>query len=345
MCFLQGPFCLCFAVESIVHLPVAFSRELISISIGVSPIRIKKSSLKTWLIAVRPWSYSASIIPVLLGLSTAWQEGHPLLWDRIATALLGVLTLHTAGNLINDCYDFKKGLDRDPGPASGAVVRGFLTPRQAGRAALLFILVALFCGTYLTLQLGIIIVLLGGAGVFFAIAYSAPGISLKCAGLGDPVIFLTFGILPALGGYWVLAGSLSWTIVLWSLPLGFHAAAILHANNWRDIGGDLQNGCRTFAALIGSQRSGQYYRILIYAPFFLSAFYIIIAFVNLFESPVRYWGILPFLSLPLAIRLARLSADYSDQDQTEIFDSLDTKTAGLQMLFGLLLICSVLLER
>ena len=69
--------------------------------------------LRTWLLAVRPWSYTGSVLAVLLGQAIAWYCGYPVKWVLFAATLAGVVCFHTAANLLNDCYDFKRGLDTE----------------------------------------------------------------------------------------------------------------------------------------------------------------------------------------------------------------------------------------
>ena len=222
---------------------------------------------RKWITAVRPFAYPASCTPVLLGLAIAYHAGHAARWGRFAVTLAGVFCFHTAANLLNDVFDYRRGLDRDVRPTSGAVVRGWLTERQVLRAALGLLTVGVLCGLWLAYVTGWPILLLGVAGAVIALGYTGPGFCLKYAGLGDAAIFLTFGVLPVLGTFWVQAGSFSWLPVLWSVPLGALTVGILHANNRRDLATDPTMGCRTLASRLGEQGSARYYRLLLLGPF------------------------------------------------------------------------------
>ena len=65
-----------------------------------------------WFRAVRPFAYSASIIPVALGGLWAFGEG-PINWINFVLAIIAGVLFHTGTNLVNDYYDFKKGVDRE----------------------------------------------------------------------------------------------------------------------------------------------------------------------------------------------------------------------------------------
>ncbi len=76
----------------------------------------KPSWLRIWMTAVRPFAYTGSALPVVLGAALAWHAGFPFRWERFVLTLLGVICFHTAANLLNDCFDFRRGLDNQVHP-------------------------------------------------------------------------------------------------------------------------------------------------------------------------------------------------------------------------------------
>jgi 1,4-dihydroxy-2-naphthoate octaprenyltransferase len=94
------------------------------------------STPRKWLVAVRPWSFPASTMPVAFGTALAVVMGEarfsPL---RFLWAIATMVLLHAAANILSDVFDFRHGLDREVTPVSGAVVRGWLTDVQAMRRA------------------------------------------------------------------------------------------------------------------------------------------------------------------------------------------------------------------
>jgi len=222
------------------------------------------------------------------------------------------------------------------------VVRGLISPAQARRAALLFLLAGTACGIYLFIEHGIMIFILGLAGIFFAVGYTMPGISLKHSGLGDLAILFSFGLLPTFGSYWVQTGSFGWGPVLWSLPIALHTIGILHANNWRDIDSDTGRKCLTFAALLGPQWSARYYLFLLLSPFLMVVLYTGISFAVPAWPNQPIWTFLTFFSLPMAVHLAKSNLK-KDEKNPERLNQLDVRTAKLQLCFGLLLVVSFLI--
>ncbi len=299
--------------------------------------------LKTWLIAIRPFAYPASALAVVLGLAVSHYAGLSIRWGLAAVTMLGVLCFHTAANLLNDCYDYKRGVDRAVNPGSGAIVRGLLTETQVFRGALLFLAVGIACGLALVTQAGWPVLLLGLIGTTFALTYTRAGLCLKYIRLGDVTIFFCFGVLPVFGTFYVQARAFDWIPVLWSIPLALLTVGILHANNWRDIKTDPSKGCRTVASLLGDRGSCIYYRLLVLGPFALTLLYFLVGRLPDAGRLAPPTVFLSFIALPPAIGLIRKTNDRESERGRETFSSLDARTAKLQLVFGTLLAASLFL--
>lgn len=291
-----------------------------------------ESRLAIWLTAVRPFAYSASVLAVVLGLALARYLGHPIRWWPFVLTLVGVVCFHTAANLLNDCYDHWRGIDRQVLPTSGAVVRGWLTERQVFRGAMVCLAIGAACGLVLVYHAGWVVLLLGAIGSVMVLGYTTPGFCFKYAGLGDLAILCAFGVLPVFGTYWVQARTFSWAPVVWSLPLVCYTVGILHANNWRDLASDGGQGCRTVAGLLGDRGSAWYYRSLVLGPFvFLGISMLAGSFFGSSQPPPTV--ALAYLVLPAAAKLATVDR----QRDAGALARLDAKTAQIQMGFGILL--------
>ncbi|MEI7435764.1 MAG: prenyltransferase [bacterium] len=288
--------------------------------------------IKVWLTAVRPFAYTASALAVVLGLAIARYSGYPMQWAAFTVTLLGVLCFHTAANLLNDCFDHRRGLDTQIIPTSGAVVRDWITEAQAFRAASALLAVGVICGLFLTWYAGCVVLLLGLLGFLFAIGYTTPRFCFKYIGLGDFTIFFSFGILVVFGTYWVQARQFHWLPVLWSVPPVLLTVGILHANNWRDIESDPSKGCRTVASVLGSRGSEAYYRMLVLGPFVLVAAYLLLDLFPELGIHTPLTTLAAFLALPLAVRLVRVKR----HGTPEQFAMLDSGTAQLHLVFTVL---------
>ena len=300
-----------------------------------------KGPIGRWLIAARPWALPASAMPVVFGTSLAWVFGgaapSPF---RFLWALVTMMILHTAANMLSDVFDDRRGLDRDVTPASGAIVRGLLTGRQVLRGSLVLFAAGTASGLLLAHLSGTALLIVGAAGVAIGASYSL----LKVRALGDPAVFLTFGLLGSLGAWIVQTGSLSWLPVIWAVPMALLVPAILHANNWRDVRSDRERGVTTVAALLGDRGSLAYYGLLLFAPFFLVS---VLMTVPLLPAaglrPMPPTFLLVFLSLPSALKLWGRAVYRGSPRSPLDYVVLDGATARHNLIFGLLATAAVLI--
>lgn len=64
-----------------------------------------------YVLALRPWSFSASLTPVALGSALAYKLDGSVDLVVLMVCAVTVLVVHGAGNLVNTYYDFSKGID------------------------------------------------------------------------------------------------------------------------------------------------------------------------------------------------------------------------------------------
>jgi len=221
----------------------------------------RESAARVWLSAIRPATLPAGAVPVIVGTAVAgagWRPGVALL--ALATAEL----LQIGSNLVNDAADFVRGADdaRRVGPARAAQ-RGWLTPRQLGRAAALALAAATACGIALA-TIGGWPVLVGGAlALLAAVGYTAGPAPLGYLGLGDLLVFVFFGPVAVIGTAALQLGAVPLAAVLASVPVGLLATAILVVNNLRDRHTDAEVGKRTFAVRFGERATRRLYAALV----------------------------------------------------------------------------------
>ena len=293
--------------------------------------------IKLWWIAARPYSLSASTMPVIFGTVMAVTiGGAEIQWLRFAAAFVGMLLLHLGANLMNDAVDFRRGVDTRVNPVSGAVVRGWITPSQAGLAAALLYLLGGAIGAWLVAEVGRPVLWIGLVGVAIGLLYSAGRFGLKYHALGDLAVFLDFGILGAAGAWTVQTGELSWIPAAWAIPMSLLVIGILHANNWRDVAADAAGGVKTIASLLGDRRSVHYYAFLLFAPFAIVLVLIGLSRLGGVGPRMPLTFLVTFLALPLAVKLMRRSLARKTSPNPLEFLALDGATGQLNLVFGLL---------
>lgn len=290
---------------------------------GVSAPR--PGSLRAWLLATRPATLSAAVAPVLVGSAVASQFGKISVLPLLAT-LLGACLLQIASNFANDVFDFEKGADTAQrlGPTR-AVQAGLLSPQQMKSGLFVVIALSLLVGVYITAHAGWPIVVIGLASIVAAICYTGGPYPLGYHGWGDVFVFLFFGLVAVVGTTYVHLGSAPFMSYLCAVPVGALATNILVVNNLRDRHTDLLAQKRTLAVRFGRRGALAQYAAL------LTLSYLVPAGLYLF-SYASPWVLLPWLSLPLALKLWRGVRTLEGRNLNAVLKA----TAGLVFVFSLL---------
>jgi len=307
----------------------------------------KTEWLKKWLIAGRPWSLPASVIPVIFGSSLAATVGWVKLHiGLLLLSLLAMIFLHMAANMLSDVVDWRRGLDREMTPASGAIARGLLTPGQVFRGSMVFFAIGSALGLILVYLCGKLVLYTGLLGIGLGVAYPW----LKKEALGDVAVFIDFGLLGSFGGWVVQTGQFSWLPVIWAIPQGLLIVAILHANNWRDILTDREKKISTVANNLGGRGSRRYYGLLLFGSMALLATFVLVPRLFGLDFPSLPLSILiVILCWPQARRLWKMSGSSTSPSQrqaAELADCLDLDgaTARYSLIFGLLTVGGLWLD-
>ncbi|MEO6694419.1 MAG: 1,4-dihydroxy-2-naphthoate octaprenyltransferase [Ignavibacteria bacterium] len=308
---------------------------------------VTPKGLKLWLMASRAYSFPASIIPVLFGsILAVWlNPGLKFNFLNFFLTLIGCILVHVGTNIINDIFDYQKGIDKEDKelgiPHGGSMVlsMGIVNMKQMKIAAAVSLFIAFMIGIYLYSQAGIWILYLSLFGLLSAIFYTAKPLALKYKALGDLQVILSFGLGMTLGAYIVQTGQFSYMPLLFSIPIGLLIDAILHSNNIRDIYFDGKFGVKTLPILIGEKLSIKVYYILI-----LGAYFSLIIFVALGMLP--WFALLSLITLPLALKLVKMSDGFPAGGiaRFEYGTKHIMMTAQLNMMFGLTLVLGLLIN-
>ena len=292
------------------------------------------TSTRLWFKAVRAYAYPASIVPILLGGVYARHETGWLLPGHLLLALAAGMLYHTGCNLLNDYYDYRYGVDR-PGAfgGNGLLVSGMMTPRQIALGAWASLAVGSLIGFYFVCRYGLPVLVIGIAGFLGAVFYTATPYGLKYHALGEPLVFLMMGVGMVLGGFATQGAGVSARACAASLPVAFLVAAILQANDTRDIAGDRESGVTTLSVILGPRGARILYVLL------LAAAYVSLAALAAGRIVPRL-SLLALLSLPLAWRVsARFAAVPNENDARLASAARDT--ALLHLVFGLLMTAGI----
>ena len=224
---------------------------------------LTNDKISAWYKAARPRTLTATYAPLGLAAVIAIQDG---VFDllRFVLSLIAALLLQIAANLINEYFDFKRGADEHKTAGQGMIIKNaVLSPRDVLVGAIATVVVAVIIGLYLLSQSGPLLFWIGLGGVLIVITYTAGPFPLAYNGLGEIAVFLFMGPLMVLGAYYVMAREFSWLPVIAALPLGFMVAAIMHANNVRDLEADRAVNKNTLAVRLGRPGARIEYVILV----------------------------------------------------------------------------------
>ena len=211
------------------------------------------SKFDAWILASRPRTLAAAVMPVIVGSSIAIHDGvfHPV---AAFVALVCSLLIQIGTNLVNDLFDFLHGTDKKDriGPQR-ATASGLLSKYEMKLGIYFTFGLSFFLGIYLVYLGGIFILLIGIFSIVAGIAYTAGPFPLAYNGLGDIAVFIFFGLVGTVGTYYVQANEIT-PMVFWSsIPVGALITNILVVNNYRDREEDHSNGKNTLAVIFGER--------------------------------------------------------------------------------------------
>lgn len=205
--------------------------------------------MNAWVLAARPKTLSAAIVPVLMGTALAWPR---VSWPLFAATLAGAVLIQIATNFINDALDFRKGADTSErlGPLR-VTQAGLLSAGAVLRGAWICLIGAALCGIPLILRAGWPLLAIGIASMLLAFAYTGGPLPLAYHGLGELFVLAFFGVIAVGGTYYVQRLELTRNVLLAGLAAGSLATVLIVINNLRDAGSDRRANKKTLAARFG----------------------------------------------------------------------------------------------
>ncbi|MDO8491585.1 MAG: 1,4-dihydroxy-2-naphthoate octaprenyltransferase, partial [Dehalococcoidia bacterium] len=204
-----------------------------------------------WYWASRPFTLSASVVPVLVGSALAFRQGKadPFLFVLL---LLGSVLVQITANLVDEYADDARPEGKGKLLAPYKVIAlGRLSRTAVRRGAMVTFAVATGVGIYLTGVAGWPVLAICLAGAATAYFYAAGPRPLGTLGLGQPLVFIFMGPAMVVGAYFVQARFFNIEALWLSLPVGLAVTAILAANDLRDLEEDRQAGKLTPVTLLG----------------------------------------------------------------------------------------------
>jgi 1,4-dihydroxy-2-naphthoate octaprenyltransferase len=169
---------------------------------------------------------------------------------------LGVLALHASVDLLNDYWDFKRGIDSKTvktkmSGGSGVLPEGLLDPKHVYRAGIIFLIIGALIGTYFVITDGIII------GVILAFAIlSIYFYSTKIVNWGLAEVFVAIkGTLIVIGTCYIQTSQINESMVLGGIVVGVLSSFVLFITSFPDYDIDKAKGRKTLVISLGLKKS------------------------------------------------------------------------------------------
>lgn len=249
---------------------------------------------KSFLKVSRPPTLAATVVPMLVGGALAWRSLHHMDWwawlDIIAIGFL----MQIGANMLNEYYDFVKGLDTEESLGiGGIIVAGEVPAPTVRRWAIALYATALVLGLLLVIFRDPWLLLMGLLAIGAGFLYAGGPFPISATPFGEAFVFMIMGPLEITATELAAGGQITPMAWIASVPVGFLVAGILLGNNLRDRVKDGQFGRRTIPVVLGHQKG-----FAVISAVVASAFLAVIAAVLNHRMP---WGSLVVLTaLPLA---------------------------------------------
>lgn len=254
--------------------------------------------LSTWLRVIRIRFLLASVIAVSNGLAITYWKYSTL--DPLYAILtyIGVVFLHASVDLLNDYWDYKRGIDVATkrtkfSGGTGVLPENLLTPRTVYIAGLVFLILGASIGAYFIMIRGVAIAIILGFAVTAIYFYSTKIVN---AGLGELFVAIK-GAMIVLGSLYVQNATLEPAALYGGAIVGILSATVLFINSFPDYEADKSKGRRTLVIILGRKSASTIF------PMFIIVVYALIA-GGILLGLTKVYSLISFVSMPLAIKSA-----------------------------------------
>ena len=252
--------------------------------------------ISVWLRVIRVRFLLASIIAVSVGLALHWSQNGSLDYLDIILTFAGVLALHASVDLLNDYWDFKRGIDTKTtrtkmSGGTGVLPEGLLKPSSVYRAGVIFLIIGSLIGSYFVITNGILIAIILGFAILSIYFYST---KIVDSGLGEFFVAVK-GSMIVIGTFFIQSGDVNIESILAGIVIGTLSSLVLFIASFPDHDADKSKGRKTLVIVVGKKKA-----IKIFWIFPLISYVVIIIGVSVSLFPVL--SLITLLSFPLIIK-------------------------------------------
>jgi 1,4-dihydroxy-2-naphthoate octaprenyltransferase len=254
--------------------------------------------LSTWLRVIRIRFLLASVIAVSNGLAITYWKFSTIDPLHAILTYIGVVFLHASVDLLNDYWDYKRGIDVATkrtkfSGGTGVLPENLLEPRTVYIAGLIFLVLGASIGAYFIMIRGIAIAIILGFAITAIYFYSTKIVN---AGLGELFVAIK-GAMIVLGSLYVQNAVLDQAALYGGTIVGLLSATVLFINSFPDYEADKSKGRRTLVIIFGRKAASTIF------PMFIIAAYALIA-GGIFFGLTKVYSLITYVSMPLAIKSA-----------------------------------------
>jgi len=291
--------------------------------------------LSVWFRVIRVKFLLASVIAVSTGLSLNWWLNHSINpFDALLT-FAGVMALHASVDLLNDFWDFKRGIDTKTtrtkmSGGTGVLPEGLLKPSSVYRAGMAFLIIGTIIGSYFVVTDGIIIAVILGFAILSIYFYST---RIVDSGLGEFFVAVK-GSMIVIGAFFIQSGQISLESILAGIVVGSLSSLVLFIASFPDHDADKSKGRKTLVIVVGKEKAA---KLFWFFPLVSYCAIIIGTSTNLFPL----LSLITFLSIPLMIKSGLgLKKNYNSVEELVPFMS---STLMFSRVTGALFVISILI--
>jgi 1,4-dihydroxy-2-naphthoate octaprenyltransferase len=252
--------------------------------------------ISVWLRVIRVRFLLASVIAVSVGLALNWSQNTTIgYFDSILT-FAGVLALHASVDLLNDYWDFKRGIDTKTtrtkmSGGTGVLPEGLLKPSSVYRAGVAFLILGSLIGSYFVITYGILIAIILGFAILSIYFYST---KIVDSGLGEFFVGVK-GSMIVIGAFYIQSGEVNIESILAGIVVGTLSSLVLFIASFPDHDADKSKGRKTLVITVGKEKASK-----LFWAFPLIAYSIILFGICLDLFPTL--SLICLLSFPLIIK-------------------------------------------
>ena len=252
--------------------------------------------LSVWLRVIRVRFLLASVIAVSVGLALTWQQNSSI--DLLDAILIfaGVMALHASVDLLNDFWDFKRGIDTKTkrtkmSGGTGVLPEGLLKPSSVYRAGIVFLIIGSVIGSYFVITHGIIIGVILGFAILSIYFYST---KIVDSGLGEFFVAVK-GSMIVIGTFFIQSGEITIESILGGIVVGVLSSLVLFIASFPDHDADKSKGRKSLVIAVGKEKAAKLFWIF---PIISYLTIIIGVSTNLFPL----LSLITLLTIPLMIK-------------------------------------------